>query len=62
MSRTNFGLTTSSEEIATVCSKNEFLEVPIISIVEVIVFVWLKPLLIDEIIMSTTEMLSRCNK
>ncbi|MCP4607217.1 MAG: hypothetical protein GY845_00690 [Planctomycetes bacterium] len=28
MSRTNFGLTTSPEEIAAVRSKNEFLEVP----------------------------------
>jgi hypothetical protein len=29
MSRTNFGLTTPTEEIAAVRSKNEFLEVPI---------------------------------
>ena len=28
ISRTNFGLTTSLEEIAAVRSKNEFLEVP----------------------------------
>ncbi len=33
MSRTNFGLTTKLEEIAAVRSKNEFLEVPIILIV-----------------------------
>jgi hypothetical protein len=29
MSRTNFGLTTPTEEIAAVRSNNEFLEVPI---------------------------------
>jgi hypothetical protein len=34
MSRTNFGLTTPSVEIAAVRSKNEFLEVPIIKIAQ----------------------------